>query len=254
MTTAPAARAALRQLHPQVRDPADLPAAYARLDRADGRPCVRVNMIASVDGATTVQGLSGALGGPGDRAVFAVVRSLADVVLVGAGTVRSERYGPVRLDDDARRRRAELGLAPVPPIAVVTASANLDWDTPFFTEAVARPLVVTARRGAETAGERAAAVADVVVVGEEHVEPARIVEALGELGFRHVLAEGGPHLNGQLAEAGLVDELCLTVSPTLVGGPSGRILAGPDVSPPAGLTLAHVLEGDGALFLRYARR
>jgi riboflavin biosynthesis pyrimidine reductase len=243
----------LRQLHPEVVEPVDLAAAYARVDRADGRPCVRVNMIGSVDGATTVQGRSGALGGPGDHAVFAVVRSLADVVVVGAGTVRSEGYGPVRLGDDARRRRSELGLSAAPPIAVVTASANLDWDTPFFTDAAARPLLVTTKRGAQAAGDRAAAVADVVVAGDEQVDLQRVVEALGQRGFRHVLAEGGPHLNGDLAEAGLVDELCLTVAPFLVGGSSGRILAGPDVAPPAPLTLVHVLEGDGALFLRYAR-
>jgi riboflavin biosynthesis pyrimidine reductase len=243
----------LRQVFPELVDPADLPAAYARRDRGDGRPCVRVNMIASVDGATTVQGLSGALGGPGDRAVFAVLRSLADVVFVGAGTVRSEGYRPVRLGDAARARRAELGLSPVPPIAVVTASANLDWDAPFFTEAVARPIVVTAERGARSARDRAGAVAEIVVAGDEQVDPARAVEALGELGFRHVLAEGGPHLNGQLAEAGLVDELCLTLSPSLVGGASGRILTGPDLTPPVALELAHVLEGDGLLFLRFTR-
>jgi riboflavin biosynthesis pyrimidine reductase len=243
----------LRQLLPEVVDPADLPAAYARRDRVDGRPCVRVNMIASVDGATTVQGRSGALGGPGDRAVFSLLRSLADVVLVGAGTVRSEGYGPVRVGEAARERRAALGLAPVPPIAVVTASANLDWESPFFTEAVARPLVVTAERGARSARARGAGVADVVVAGDEEVEVERIVGALGDLGFRQLLAEGGPHLNGSLAEAGVVDEICLTVSPSVVSGASGRILAGSELVPPARMVLAHVIEGDGVLFLRYTR-
>jgi riboflavin biosynthesis pyrimidine reductase len=243
----------LRQLLPAFVDPVDLAAAYARRDRPDGRPCVRVNMIASVDGATTVQGLSGALGGPGDKAVFGVLRSLADVVLVGAGTVRSEGYGPVKVGEAARERRAALGLAPVPPIAVVTASANLDWNAPFFTEAVARPIVVTAERGARAARERGVGVADVVVAGDEQVEPVRIVEAMGELGFRHILAEGGPHLNGDLAHAGVVDEICITLSPKLVGGASGRILVGPDLVPPIGMALGHVIEGDGVLFLRYAR-
>jgi len=243
----------LRQLLPEPSDPADLAAAYARRDRPDGSPCVRVNMIASVDGAATVQGLSGALGGPGDKAVFAVLRSLADVVLVGAGTIRSEGYGPVKLGEPARPRRADLGLAPVPPIAVVTASANLDWGAPFFTEAVARPIIVTAERGARTARERGRAVADVVIAGDDQVEPGRVVTALGELGFRHVLAEGGPHLNGQLAQAGVVDEFCLTVAPFLVGGMSGRIVTGSELVPPPRMALAHAIEGDGALFLRYAR-
>jgi riboflavin biosynthesis pyrimidine reductase len=243
----------LRQLLPEPVDPVDLATAYRRVEAPPDRPRVRVNMIASVDGATTVQGKSGALGGPGDRAVFAVLRSLSDVVLVGAGTVRSEGYRPVRLDDAARARRTALGLPEVPPIAVVTASANLDWDAPFFTQAVARPIVVTTKSGADAAGHRAGAVADVVVVDGDRVDPPAIVMGLGERGFRHVLAEGGPHLNGQLAHAGLVDELCLTLAPYFVGGDSGRILTGPDIVPPAGLTLGHVIEGDGSLFLRYER-
>jgi riboflavin biosynthesis pyrimidine reductase len=191
-------------------------------------------MISSVDGATAVDGLSGGLGGPGDRKIFAALRALADVVLVAAGTVRAERYGP----------------GPV-PIAVVSGSLGLDWDTPFFTAATHRPIVVTHAQAAAEAVERAEEVADVLVAGDAEVDLARAVELLGQRGFGQVLAEGGPSLNGALAAAGVLDELCLTLAPHLVAGDAKRILTGPPLATPAGLTLRSLCEEDGYLFLRY---
>ncbi|HEV2368778.1 MAG TPA: dihydrofolate reductase family protein, partial [Acidimicrobiales bacterium] len=126
------------------------------------RPFVRANMISSIDGSITVGGRSGRLGGPADRNLFMLLRSLADVVLVGAGTARAERYGPARLSADHRARRVERGQAPVPVLAVVTASGQLDWASPFFTEAEVRPIVFTASGGDERNRAEAEAVADVV--------------------------------------------------------------------------------------------
>ena len=200
----------------------------------EGRPALRLNMIASVDGATAVDGRSGGLGGPADRRVFAALRSLADVVLVAAGTVRAEHYGPGGL-----------------PIAVVSGSLRLDWDAPFFTAATHRPIVVTHRRAPAAEAVRASRVADVLVAGESQVDLARAVTMLGERGFAHVLAEGGPSLNGALAGAGVLDELCLTVAPRLVAGDAKRILTGPPLTPPPELTLRSLCEEDGYLFLRY---
>jgi RibD C-terminal domain len=108
----------LRQLIPVLSDPIDLDALYGDLPDPGPRPAVRLNMIASLDGATTVTGVLGGLGGPADHALFAVLRAQADVVLVAAGTVRAEHYGPAGL-----------------PIAVISRSCQLDWDTPFFTAA-----------------------------------------------------------------------------------------------------------------------
>jgi riboflavin biosynthesis pyrimidine reductase len=109
-------------------DAIDLVGAYGRLGRVEpGRPGVRLKMIATVDGAAALHGRSGALGGPADKALFALLRSLADVILVGAGTVRAEGYGPVRLDEGARSRRSRWGLPAVPPIAVITRTCRLDW-------------------------------------------------------------------------------------------------------------------------------
>src|SRR5689334_2132747 len=192
-----------------------------------------MNMIASVDGATTIDGRSGALGGQGDHQVFTVLRRLADVVLVAAGTVRTERYGPAAV-----------------PIAVVSRSCQLDWHSPFFTQAIARPIVVTVTDAPAANVAHAREVADVIIAGTGSVDLPRAISELGGRGARHVLCEGGPSLLGQLAAAGLLDELCLTVSPYLIGGRSKRILDGPDVTPPAALVLRSVCEDEGSLFLR----
>jgi len=224
----------VRQLLPTFVDPVDPMAVYADPPVAAGRPGVRFNMIASVDGATAVDGVAGGLGGEADRALFALLRRLADVVLVAAGTVRAEGYGP----------------SPV-PIAVVTRSCRLDWDSRFFTAQVARPVVVTVATAPAEARARAAEVADVVVAGERDVDLARALDVLGARGWRAVLCEGGPTLNGQLAAAGLLDELCLTLSPCLVGGDAKRLLAGPLLPGPPTLTLASACEEDGFLFLRF---
>jgi riboflavin biosynthesis pyrimidine reductase len=244
----------MRQLFPTAGDvdPVD---AYGRLAAlGPGRPGVRLNMIASVDGAASLQGRSGALGGPADKALFATLRSLADVVLVGAGTMRAEGYGLARLSDDARGRRRDWGLSPVPPIAVITRSCRLDWSARFFTEAEQRPLVLTVAAAAAAVRMGAAAVADVIVAGDDKVDLARAVRALAKRGHTNVLSEGGPGVAAQLAGAGLLDEVCLTVAPLLAAGEARRILDGAALGPPSVLELGHVLEADGYLFLRYRRR
>ena len=225
----------MRQLFPVWLDSVEPLDVYRDLPVVGGRPAVRLNMISSVDGATAVDGRSGGLGGPADRKVFAALRSLADVVLVAAGTVRAENYGPAKV-----------------PIAVVSGSLRLDWDTPFFTAAFHRPLVVTSGRAPAEAVKQAEAVADVLVAGDAEVDLVTAVAQLGERGFTHVLAEGGPTFNGALAAAGLLDELCLTIAGVLASGDAKRILAGrPPLQPPPDLTLRSLCEEDGYLFLRY---
>jgi riboflavin biosynthesis pyrimidine reductase len=224
----------LRRLFPEFAEAVEPLDVYRDLPVVEGRPAVRLNMIGSVDGATAVDGRSGGLGGPADRKVFAALRALAEVVLVAAGTVRTENYGPAKV-----------------PIAVVSGSLRLDWDTPFFTAAIHRPIVVTSGRAPAEAVKQAAAVADVLVAGDTTVDLTQAVEQLGERGFLHVLAEGGPTFNGALAAAGLLDELCLTLAPLLVSGEAKRILAGPWLQPPPELTLRSLCEEDGYLFLRY---
>jgi riboflavin biosynthesis pyrimidine reductase len=226
----------VRQLYPAALDPVDPAEVYGDLPDAGSRPALRLNMIASADGATTLAGTSGGLGGPADRALFLLLRSLADVVLVAAGTVRADGYGPSSV-----------------PVAVVSRSCRFDWDAPFFSAQKARPIVVTVADAPAPLRARAAEVAEVVVAGERDVDLARALDELGAMGFRAVLAEGGPTLNAQLAAAGLIDELCLTLAPTLVGGAAKRLLDGPPLAAPTPLRLRSVCEQDGFLFLRWRR-
>jgi riboflavin biosynthesis pyrimidine reductase len=184
--------------------------------------------------------------------VFLELRALADVILVGATTVRDEHYGPARLSAEDRARRMNAGLSPVPPIAVVTRSLQLDWQSAFFAKAEQRPLVITVKTGDLGALARVAEVAEVIVAGETSVDLAAALAALGDRGFTNVLTEGGPSLIGELLAAGLLDELCLTISPKLVSGDAVRIVNGPGLEQPADLDLVHVLIDNGFLFLRYA--
>lgn len=225
-------------------------AAYAVADR--GAPRLRANFIASLDGAATVDGRSGGLGDADDQRLMGVLRSLADVVVVGAGTVRAERYGALRLHDEDAAWRRRAGLVPHPPIAVVSASLRLDPASALFGDAPVRPIVVTTERADPERRAAIAEVADVYDGGADAVEAARLTGILAELGHPQMLCEGGPHLFGTLAEAGEVDELCLTLSPRLVGGDAGRILRGtPQLD--ERLALVHALPAGDLLFTRYAR-
>jgi riboflavin biosynthesis pyrimidine reductase len=217
-----------------------------------GRPWLRANMISSVDGASALSGRSGGLGGPADRMVFTVLRSLADVVLVGAGTARAEHYRPAAQTEIWAELRGGLGLAPVPPIAVVTASLDLD-DCPRLLDSFPPTILITT---AKAPPDRVAALdgrARIVRAGRDQVDVGEAVTALAELGYQHILAEGGPHLLGQLAHADLVDELCLTTSPVLAGGTAGRVVASSDEKATTPLRLAHVLVDNGFLMTRYVR-
>ena len=222
-----------------------------------GRLWLRANMIASTDGAAELGGKSGALGGPADRMVFTVLRSLADVILVGAGTARAEHYRPVRAADVWPDLRA--GRVPTPAVAVVTDSLNLDACARLLTSAPAgAQTIVLTSAGAPS--DKLAALADctrVIVAGEQHVDMRTALAALAGLGYRQILAEGGPHLLGELVSHGLLDELCITTSPVLAAGAAGRIAASadPDATPvpAARLSLAHVLAHESFLLSRYIR-
>ena len=233
--------------------------AYPPAAPGPGRPWVRANFVASADGSATAQGRSGALSGKADREVFSVLRSLTDVILAGAGTVRAEKYRPVREHEAWAGLRA--GRTPTPPIAVVTGSLDLDPDDPLLTEAPAWARTILLTTQAAPADRRAAAArrADVVVAGRDMLSVEAIIAALADRGHQRILVEGGPHLLGQIAAAGMLDELCLTLSPMLAGGQGGRILAsgpagGDDLPGTQGaLSLAHVLEDSGFLLCRYVR-
>jgi riboflavin biosynthesis pyrimidine reductase len=194
----------VQQLLPASGD-ADLFRAYAAPD-----PGVRVNFVTSLDGAATVDGRSDGLSSPADKTLFRLLRALSDVVLVGAGTARIEKYGPIRLAAEHQSWRADQGMPEVPPLAVVSASMDLDPDSTMFTEAVARPLILTGDDAPADRRERLLQVAD-VLPGDSVGTWLRL---LAERGLTRVLCEGGPRLFGTLLGAGPVDELCLTLSPS----------------------------------------
>ncbi len=244
----------LRQIFPHHADPVDAESVYADLPEADGRPGLRLNFVASVDGATQVGGVSGPLSGRADKFVYRVLRSFADIVLVAAGTVRAENYKPAKVQEDYAESRRARGQADRPRIAVVSRGLDLDWDSPLFTEAVKRTIVVTTTDapadGIAAARERA----DVIQVGAGSVDLPSAMTELGALGARHVLCEGGPSLSGALAAADLLDEVCLTIAPLLANGTAKRILDGPALDPPVAQELRSLLEQDGVLLARYRTR
>jgi riboflavin biosynthesis pyrimidine reductase len=249
----------VRQIYPDEArlDDAGLAARYACPDPGAGVPWVRANMVTSLDGAATLLGRSGGLSGEADRQVFAMLRAITDVILVGAGTARAEGYAPVRPESEGVRWAwLREGRAPSPPIAVITGRLGLDLDSPLLTEApeYARTIVITTESAPATRRAAAARTADVVVAGDTSVDLPAAITALAELGHWRVLAEGGPYLLGQLTAAGRLDELCLTVSPLLAGPGAGRIVQGaplPDGTPVSSMRLGHVLADEGYLFCRY---
>jgi riboflavin biosynthesis pyrimidine reductase len=240
----------VRRLLPlPMTDDVDLDQAYAVSSPAAGVH-LRANMVGSADGAARVDGHSSGLSSAADKRLFTVLRGLCDVVLAGAGTVVAENYGPARPSQDRRAKRAAAGMAEIPPVAVVSGSLPFGPDARLFSEAVARPIVITTEHAPADRREALAGVADVVIAGRERVDLERALAVLSDRGLRRVLCEGGPHLLTELLAAGHVDELCLTVSPTLVGGDL-HLLANP-LPTPVGLRLEHLLEDDGSLFLRYS--
>jgi riboflavin biosynthesis pyrimidine reductase len=228
-------------------DDTGIAAAYAYpADRA----WLRANFVASADGAGHLNGRSAGLSSPGDMRIFGILRVLADVILVGAGTARAEEYKAARYRPELAELRA--GRPPVATIAVVTRSVNLDLAAPLFTEAPAdaRTIVITSAAAPADRRAEAAKVADVIVAGETDVDLTAAVAGLHERDLSRVNCEGGPHLLRDLATAGLLDELCLSLSPMLTGPGAGRITAGqPFHARP--MTLAGLLVEDSFLYCRY---
>jgi riboflavin biosynthesis pyrimidine reductase len=223
----------------------------AALYGADG-PVVRVNFVASVDGAVELDGFSEGLSGVPDKRIFGLLRMLCDGLVVGAGTLRHEGYRAVRLNEERRAWRREHGLAEAPTLVVVSGALDLNPGQAAFADAPVRPIVVTHGRAPADRREALSGVAEVLTCGDDAVDLGQALWRLRERGLDHLLCEGGPHLFGSLAAADLVDEVCLTVSPLVTGPGAGRITAGPP-APPKRMALRHVLESEGSLFLRYTR-
>jgi riboflavin biosynthesis pyrimidine reductase len=235
---------------PILPDPEDVMARYRVEDRAI--PHLRVNFVSSLDGAATHDGLSGGLGDEADRLVFDILRMQSDVILVGAGTVRAEGYGGIRVSDEAIAWRVANSLPEQPAVAIVSGRLDLDPRSAVFTRAAVRPLVIT--HAGAPADKRAAlaVVADVLICGEAAVDHALMVRTLAERGYPQVLCEGGPGLFGSLLATDAVDELCLTLAPLLESGRAPRVAAAESATPRR-MRLAHALPAGDTLLLRYLR-
>ena len=228
---------------------ADLVATYAypTEHRRPKQSWVRANMVSSLDGSAVRDGRSEGLSSEPDKAVFSLLRGLADVVLVGAGTARTEGYRALRPDPAYADLRERLGQRPAPVLVLVSGRLDLDPASELF--GTPRTIVVTHAGTSETDRDRLAQVADVVVAGTETVDLADALDQIADRGLTRVLCEGGPSLLSALVAAGRLDELCLTFDPRLVGGDGSRVTAGPNLD--ASLRLAGVLEQDGVLLSRW---
>lgn len=244
------------QTHPVRRllpEPAETTVAeqLAGLDLEDlahpDRPYLVLNFATTIDGRAAISGRSGPIGSETDTEMLQRLRTRVDAVMIGAGTMRAERYGRIVSDPDLRAYRERTGLAHDPVAVIVSNRMELPWDAGLFTDGGGRVVVFTASE--EEPPETATPVTVV-----RHPDGVELDRALGwllaERGIRSVLCEGGPTLHGRLREGGLADELFLTIAPKIAGGEGPRILEGalPDVE---GVELAWLLESEGELFARY---
>ena len=221
-------------------------------------PWLALCMVASLDGSVTLRAVSEGLGGPADKQALARVRDACDVILIGAGTARDETYptypgGPAR-----QQRRVAKGLAPRPPVAMVTRTGGLPVDHPLVADPDDAPIVIVA--AADEAGARASLAAspagdaiDWLVAGEATLDWAAALDGLAARGLPRISCEGGPRVNGALLEAGLVDEVFVTIAPALVGGDGLRLTASTAPAERHDLTLVSALVHGDELLLRYRR-
>jgi riboflavin-specific deaminase-like protein len=215
-----------------------------------GRPYLGLNMVSSLDGKATLDWRTKGLSSELDRRLFHNLRTQADAVMVGAGTLRQERYGRLTKTDELRQKRTEEGLAAEPLAVIVSARLDLPADLPILNEPDQRVVIAT---GSDASLPDLGPQVEYVRVGDDLP---RLMAYLKEVhGVRTVLCEGGPTLNSHLFAARLVDELFLSFSPKVSGGAAAlTIVAGRELVEPAQLALVSVAEGDGELFTRWRVR
>jgi riboflavin biosynthesis pyrimidine reductase len=217
-------------------------------------PALRVNFIATPDGATTLAGRSQGLQMPGDLLVFRILRALGDAILVGAGTAVAEGYGPMEDDPAVVSLREELGRPATAPIVVVSRRASVPLDSRLIGGRAPSLCVTCEAADPQRRAVLTAAGLEVLVCGEDNVDLPLARARLAERGIEQITCEGGPQLLHSALVAGVVDELDLSVSPHLVGGHEVRLLPDVPLLAPVRLELHSLLEEDGMLFSRYAVR
>lgn len=220
-------------------------------------------MVMSLDGsAWGADGLSRSISSPTDRRVLAEARRLCDAVLVGAGTIRAERYRPMLAKPEHAQARSAAGLAPAPVVVIVSGSLDLPWEEPLFADSTMRVLIATCAGGDVGVDAEARVDADRLAIAREHaevlvmpgatVEPGLLIAELHSRGLKRIVCEGGPRLLRDVAAAGLIDEVDMSISPVLVGG--GQVVTGEPLATAVPLELAHTIVADDFVFCRYLRR
>ena len=214
------------------------------------RPYLVLNMVSTLDGRITIDGRSGAIGDEADRELFFGLRTQADAVMVGAGTIRAERYGRLVRKPERRARRVAEGLEPDPLAIVVSARLRLPEDVPLLQDEHSTVAVLTA--SGEELGDTRAKLHYLRGPPGIDLELRPLLQRLRtEFGVRSILCEGGPTLNESLIREGLVDELFLSLAPKLAGGPPLTILSGEPLPEPLLAELVWLFEHNGHLFGRY---
>jgi len=211
------------------------------------RPYLVLNFATTLDGRAAISGRSGAIGSETDTEMLQRLRTRVDAVMIGAGTMRAERYGRIVENPDFRAYRERTGLTHDPLGVLVSNRLELPWDAGLFTDGGGQVVIFTASE--QEPPETATPVT--VVRHPEGVELDRALAwLLAERDIQSILCEGGPTLHGRLREGGLADELFLTIAPKIAGGEGPRVLEGalPDVDQ---VELAWLLESDSELFTRY---
>lgn len=215
-------------------------------------PWLRVMMAMTFDGAVAgADGRSGSISSPTDRQVLAETRRLADVVLVGAATIRAERYRPMVQREKWQAARTEARLRSAPVVAIVSGRLDLPWEEPLFSESEFTPIVFYSDAATTDAIARAEGAADLVHIPGADVSAGAVVDELNARGLTRIVCEGGPILVRSLLDADRVDEVDLTLSPVFAGGVSDH--AGVVELPAHRWTLDWVLEDHGFVFTRYLR-
>ena len=248
----PESSATVRRLLPEASSTtiAEELAGYHPFDSPhEDRPFIAINFVTTIDGRATIEGRSGKIGSDADTEMLQRLRTRFDAVMIGAGTMRAERYGRIVSNPEWRAQRERIGLPHDPLAVIISGRLDLPWDAPIFTSGGGSIVIFTSSEAEPPETETPLQ----VIRHDDWVDIAGALRYLRrERQIRALLCEGGPGLHGELEAAGLVDELFLTIAPKLSGGAAPHILEG-ELLEVAELELLWLLEREGELFTRYRR-
>ncbi|MFT6564862.1 MAG: riboflavin biosynthesis pyrimidine reductase [Actinomycetes bacterium] len=214
------------------------------------RQWIRGMMVTTLDGAARgADDVSGSISSKADKVIFNETRRLADAILIGASTMRIERYQPLKAKPEDQAERAAAGLRSAPVVVMISGSLDIPWDELIFRESAFTPIIITTESVDADALAQARAHCEVVVLPGSQVDALAVVKVLTARGWNRIVCEGGPTLLAQLAALNLLDEADISISPLIVGG--GQILTGAGLDPPDRYRLEHIIEDNGFLFNRY---